>query len=398
MTSKLHNAENWRPATKLVRGGLERSPFGETCEALYLTQGYVYDCAEQAEQSFTGEVDHYVYSRYGNPTVTMFEDRLALLEGAKHCRGLASGMAAVYCALASQLKAGDRVVAATALFGACQYIINTVLPNFGIKTEFVDGTDLEAWERALSTPANAVFIETPSNPTLEIIDIEAVSKLAHKAGARVVIDNVFATPILQKPLELGADIVTYSATKHIDGQGRCLGGAVLCNDDAFMKDQFTPFFRNTGPSLSPFNAWILLKGLETLELRVARQCDNALAVAQFLETQPNIKRVLYPGLKSHPHHALAMKQMAKRGSTVVAFELNGGKAEAFAFLNALKMIDISNNLGDAKSLITHPATTTHQRLSDAQRAAMGIADALVRLSVGIEDIADIKDDLAGAMV
>lgn len=397
MTKKQQNTQNWRAATQLVRGGLSRSPFGETAEALYLTQGYVYDSAEQAEQSFTGAVDHYVYSRYGNPTVTMFEERLALLEGAKHCRGLASGMAAVYCALASQLKTGDRVVASTALFGSCQYIINTVLPNFGIESEFVDGPDLEAWERALSTPAQAVFIETPSNPALEIIDIEAVSKLAHKAGAKVVIDNVFATPILQKPLELGADIVVYSATKHIDGQGRCLGGAMLSNDEAYVKDQFTPFFRNTGPSLSPFNAWVLLKGLETLELRVARQCDNALAVARFLETQPGIKRVLYPGLKSHPQHALAMKQMAGRGSTIVAFELDGGKTEAFVFLNALKMIDISNNLGDAKSLITHPATTTHQRLSDEERAAMGVSDTLVRLSVGIEDIEDIKDDLSNAM-
>jgi len=397
MTTNDDKTKDWRPATKLVRGGLERSHHGEVSEALYMTQAYAYDSAEQAEQSFLGEVDHYVYSRYGNPTVTMFEERLRLLEGAEHCIGLSSGMAAVFCTLASQLKTGDRIVASTALFGACFHILANILPNYGIKTEFVEGTDLEAWEKALSTPAQAVFFETPSNPTLEILDIKAISDLAHKAGARVVVDNVFATPILQRPLELGADVVTYSATKHIDGQGRSLGGAVLSNDTQFMEKQLTPFYRNTGPSLSPFNAWVLLKGLETMDLRVSRQCDNAMAIAEFLSEQSSIERVLYPGLSSHPQHALAMTQMNGKGSTVVSFEVKGGKAEAFKTINALNIIDIANNLGDAKSLITHPATTTHQRLSDAERETMGIQPNLIRLSVGIEDVQDLKDDLAQAL-
>ena len=397
MTTHDDKTKNWRPATKLVRGGLERSHHGEVSEALYMTQAYAYESAEQAEQSFLGEVDHYVYSRYGNPTVTMFEERLRLLEGSTHCTALASGMAAVFCALASQLKTGDRVVASTALFGACFHIIANILPNYGIQADFVEGTDLDAWEKALSTPAQAVFIETPSNPTLSILDIKAISDLAHKAGAKVVVDNVFATPILQRPLELGADIVTYSATKHIDGQGRSLGGAVLSNDVHFMEKQLTPFYRNTGPSLSPFNAWVLLKGLETLDLRVGRQCENALTIATFLEGQSAIKRVLYPGLKSHPQFDLAMAQMSGRGSTVVSFEVKGGKAEAFKTINALNIIDIANNLGDAKSLITHPATTTHQRLSDSERETMGIQPNLVRLSVGIEDVQDLIDDLAQAL-
>jgi len=397
MTTHDDKTKNWRPATKLVRGGLERSHHGEVSEALYMTQAYAYESAEQAEQSFLGEVDHYVYSRYGNPTVTMFEERLRLLEGSTHCTALASGMAAVFCALASQLKTGDRVVASTALFGACFHIIANILPNYGIQADFVEGTDLDAWEKALSTPAQAVFIETPSNPTLSILDIKAISDLAHKAGAKVIVDNVFATPILQRPLELGADIVTYSATKHIDGQGRSLGGAVLSNDAHFMEKQLTPFYRNTGPSLSPFNAWVLLKGLETMDLRVGRQCENALTIATFLEGQSAIERVLYPGLKSHPQFDLAMTQMSGRGSTVVAFEVKGGKAEAFKTINALNIIDIANNLGDAKSLITHPATTTHQRLSDAERETMGIQPNLVRLSVGIEDVQDLIDDLAQAL-
>lgn len=389
--------KDWRPATKLVRGGLERSHHGEVSEALYMTQAYAYDSAEQAEQSFLGEVDHYVYSRYGNPTVTMFEERLRLLEGSTHCVSLASGMAAVFCALASQLKTGDRVVASTALFGACFHILANILPTWGIKTDFVDGTDLEAWEKALSTSAQAVFLETPSNPTLEILDIQAISDLAHKAGAKVIVDNVFATPILQRPLQLGADIVTYSATKHIDGQGRSLGGAVLSNDAHFMEKQLTPFYRNTGPSLSPFNAWTLLKGLETLDIRVDRQCKNALDIATFLEQLGSIERVNYPGLKSHAQYDLAMTQMSGLGSTVISFEVKGGKAAAFKTINALKIIDIANNLGDVKSLITHPATTTHQRLSDDQRTAMGIRENLVRLSVGIEDVQDLKDDLAQAL-
>jgi len=398
MTTNDDKTKNWRPATKLVRGGTTRSEHGEVSEALYMTQAYAYDSAEQAEQSFLGEVEHYVYSRYGNPTVTMFEERLRLLEGSTHCVGLASGMAAVFCALASQVKSGDRVVASTALFGACFHIIANILPNYGIDVEFVDGTNIEAWATALSKPATAIFIETPSNPTLAILDIQAISDLAHKAGAKVIVDNVFATPILQRPLELGADIVSYSATKHIDGQGRSLGGAVLSNDAHFMEKQLTPFYRNTGPSLSPFNAWVLLKGLETLDLRVSRQCDNALKIAEFLATQSNVKRVLYPGLKSHPQHDLAMKQMSGRGSTVVSFEVDGDKAKAFKTMNGLEIIDIANNLGDAKSLITHPATTTHQRLSDAERDSMGISQNLVRLSVGIEDVEDLKQDLGQALL
>jgi O-succinylhomoserine sulfhydrylase len=390
-------AKTWKPATKLVRGGLNRTEHGEVSEALFMTQAYAYDSAEQAEQSFTGEVEHYVYSRYGNPTVTMFEDRLKLLEGADHCVALASGMAAAFCALACQLKSGDRVVASRALFGACYHIIANILPTWGITVEFVDGADLNAWGLALAKPVNAVFIESPSNPTLEIIDIAAVAQLTHKAGGKLIVDNAFASPILQRPLDLGADIVSYSATKHIDGQGRSLGGAILSNDAHFIKKQLTPFYRNTGPSISPFNAWVLVKGLETLDLRVSRQCENALAIAQFLEGQNTVERVIYPGLKSHPQHELAMRQMDGRGGTLVTFEIKGGKAAAFKALNKLELIDIANNLGDAKSLITHPATTTHQRLGDAERAAMGITPGMVRLSLGIEDISDIQADLAQAL-
>ena len=394
MSNKHEN--KWRQATKLVRGGLDRSHHGELSEALFLTQAYAYDSAEQAEQSFNGEIDHYVYSRYGNPTVSMFENRLALLEGAKHCRGLASGMAAVYCSLVSQLKVGDRVVASRALFGGCEYVINTALPKFGVEVEFVDGSDLAQWKQALKKPVNAVFIETPANPTLEIIDIAKVANLTHKAGGKLIVDNAFASPILQKPLDLGADIVTYSATKHIDGQGRVLGGAILSNDTSFIEDELQPFYRNVGPSLSPFNAWVLVKSLETLELRVSRQAENALKVAKFLEKQKKIKRVLYPGLKSHPQHKLAMKQMSGSGGTVVSFEVDGGKKEVFKALNKLKVIDLANNLGDLKSMATHPATTTHQRLKPNQQAAMGITPSLVRLSVGIEDIADLQEDLKAA--
>lgn len=391
------DCQDWKPATKLVRGGLDRSEFGEVSEALFMTQAYAYDSPEQAEQSFKGEVEHYVYSRYGNPTVTMFEDRLKLLEGADYCVGLSSGMAAVFSTLASQLQAGDRVVASRALFGACYHVIAKILPTWGIEAEFVDGTDLNAWEAALSKPTQAVFLESPSNPTLEIIDIEAVAELTHRAGGKLVVDNAFASPVLQHPLDFGADIVTYSATKHIDGQGRSLGGAVLSNDRDFIEKQLTPFYRNTGPSLSPFNAWLLLKGLETLELRVTRQCENAMAVAAVLETQDTIQRVIYPGLKSHPQYNLAHKQMGRRGGTLVTFELKGGKNAAFAFLNKLKMIDIANNLGDAKSLVTHPATTTHQRLSEDERTAMGITQGMVRLSLGIEDARDIQADLEQAL-
>ncbi|NQU57462.1 MAG: aminotransferase class I/II-fold pyridoxal phosphate-dependent enzyme, partial [Rhodospirillales bacterium] len=361
MTTKKTDPQNWRPATQLVRGGLERSQFDETSEAIFMTSGYVYSSPEEAEQAFKGEKDRFVYSRYANPTVAMLEERLGLLEGAKFCNATASGMSAVFAALASQLKTGDRVVASRALFGSCHYIITELLPTYGIEGVLVDGSDLGQWARALSQPTNAVFLETPSNPTLEIIDIRAVCELAHKAGASVVIDNAFATPVLQKPLELGADVVIYSTTKHIDGQGRSMGGAILSNDQEFAEEKLKPFLRNTGPSASPFNAWLQLKGLETLDLRVEKMAANALEVAQFLETLNGINKVLYPGLESHPQHKLAMTQM-KSGSTIVSFQVPGGRDGAFKFLNGVDIIDISNNLGDSKSLITHPATTTHQRL------------------------------------
>jgi len=326
----------------------------------------------------------------------MFERRLAALEGAEYCVSFASGMAAMFASLACQLKSGDRVVAARALFGSCQYIINEQLPKFGIITEFVDGADLDAWTKALSKPTNAVFFESPSNPTLEIIDIKAVSELAHQAGAKVIVDNVFATPVLQSPLELGADIVMYSATKHIDGQGRTMGGAVLTNDQEYIEDSLTPFIRHTGPSLSPFNAWVLLKGLETIHLRVDQQSRNAAQVATFLETKSHVSQVLYPGLESHPDYALAIQQMSA-GGTMLSVEVKGGKKAAFAMLNAFKLIDISNNLGDSKTLATHPATTTHQRLADDERAHLGITDGLVRISIGLEDAADICDDFEQAL-
>ena len=381
----------WRPQTELVRGGQARSGFDETAEALYLTSGYVYSTAEEAGAAFKGDKDRFVYSRYANPTVSMFEQRLCLLEGAEACRATASGMGAVFASLLCQLKAGDRMVASRALFGSCHYIVSELLPRYGIDTQLVDGTDLDAWEKALAPGANCVFLETPSNPTLEIIDLKAVCDLAHGAGATVVVDNVFATPMLQRPLDFGADVVVYSATKHIDGQGRTLGGAIL-SSQAFILDHLQMFYRHTGPSMSPFNAWVMLKGLETLDLRVERHCANALAVATFLEQQPGVTRVLYPGLESHPQAALAKRQM-KGGSSLVAFEVEGGKARAFRLLNALGVIDISNNLGDAKSLITHPATTTHQRLPVEERAELGIGDGLLRLSVGLEDPADLIEDL-----
>lgn len=386
----------WRPATKLIRGGLKRSQFQETSEAIFATSGYVYENAEDAESAFKGEKQRYIYSRFSNPTVAMFEERLALLEGAELCRATASGMSAVFAALASFVKAGDRVVGPRALFGSCLYILTDILPRYGVETVIVDGTDLDQWEKALSKPTRAIFLETPSNPTLEVVDLPKVAAMAHAAGAMVLVDNVFASPILQKPLELGADVVVYSATKHIDGQGRVLGGAILGNHGEYMDEQLRMFVRHTGPSLSPFNAWVLLKGLETLELRIERHCKNATIAANFLESRNDISRTLYPGLKSHPQHELAMKQMSGPG-TIIAFEVAGGKAATFRFLNALRMIDVSNNLGDAKSLINHPATTTHQRLPEADRAKLGISDGLVRLSVGLEDAADIVDDLAQAL-
>jgi O-succinylhomoserine sulfhydrylase len=385
----------WRPRTRQVRAGLNRTGFSETSEALFLTSGYVYGSAQEAEESFDGTRDRMVYSRFKNPTVAVFEERLAAIEGAEAARATASGMAAVHAALMCLVSAGDRVVAANALFGSCQWIINDLMPRFGIAVEFVDGGDLAAWARALSRPTKAVFLETPSNPTLELIDLPAVCRLAHAAGATVVVDNVFATPVLQSPLELGADVVVYSATKHIDGQGRCLGGAIL-GSLAFCTDVLGPYLRHTGPAMSPFNAWVLLKGLETLDLRVERATANAERIARFLEGRAEVARTLYPGLASHSQHELARRQMRGFGS-MVAFELKGGKPAAYRLLDSLELIDISNNLGDAKSLICHPWTTTHQRLTPEQKLAMGIGEGMLRLSVGLEDADDLIDDLAAAL-
>ncbi len=386
-------AGSWREATKLVRAGLARSGFCETSEALFMTSGYVYASAEEAEEAFSGVRSRFVYSRYANPTVQMFEDRLAALEGAAFCKGTASGMAAVFGALACQLRAGDRVVASRALFGSCQYVVGEILPAFGIESAFVDGRDPAAWERALSRPAACVFLESPSNPMLEIVDLAHVCRLARAAGARTVIDNVFATPLLQHPFDFGADVVIYSATKHIDGQGRSLGGAVLTNDQDYLENKLIPFLRHTGPALSPFNAWLLLKGLETMELRVERQSANALALAEHLAASAAVGQVFYPQLPSHPQHDLAMRQMSA-GGTVLSFTLPGRKPAAFRFLNGLSLIDISNNLGDTKTLATHPATTTHQRLTAEERAVLGITDGTVRVSVGLEHIDDLCEDVS----
>ena len=387
--------KQWRPATRMVRGGTRRSEHGETSEAIFMTSGYVYGDAGEAEARFKGNAPGFVYSRFGNPTVAMFERRLALIEGADACKATSTGMAAVFASLMAQLRAGDHIVSSRALFGSCLYIVSELLPRYGIEVTLVDGTDLNQWRAAFRPDTRCVFLESPSNPGLEIIDLEKVAKMAHEVGARLVVDNVFATPLLQPAMRLGADIVVYSATKHIDGQGRCLGGAILSNQ-AFVDEELVPFLRHTGPSLSPFNAWALLKGLETLELRVDRMCANALDVATFLEGRSGVARVLYPGLTSHSQHALAKRQMSA-GGTIVSFDVAGGKNAAFAFLDRLCLVDISNNLGDSKSLITHPATTTHQRLSVEDRAALGIGDGLVRLSVGLEDVEDIKIDLAEAL-
>ena len=395
MTQQVSCNPRWRTATNLVRGGLTRSGFHETSEALYMTSGYVYDTAEEAEAAFSGDAERYIYSRYANPTLSMLEERLSLLEGAEACATTSSGMAAVFAALACQVETGDYVVASRALFGSCLYIITDILPRLGVETRVVDGTNLAEWEEALSRKTKCVFLETPTNPTLEIIDLAAVCELARAAGARIIVDNVFSTPMQQRPLQLGADIVIYSTTKHIDGQGRALGGAILC-DKEFHKEFVTPFMRHTGPAMSPFNAWICLKGLETLDLRVRQHCGNALSVAQFLEKQQGLKRVIYPGLPTHPQYDLAARQMSG-ASTMVTFELAGGKEAAFKFLNALEIIDLSNNLGDSKSLITHPQTTTHQRLSEEEREHLGIGGGLVRLSVGLEDPLDLQDDIGRAL-
>jgi O-succinylhomoserine sulfhydrylase len=392
---KKEQGQVWRPATRLVHEGTLRSQFGETSEAIFLNSGYVYDNAEQAERRFKGDEEGFVYSRYSNPTVDMFEKRMCALEGAEAARGTASGMAAVNASLFSFLKAGDHVVSARALFGSCRYIVEDLLPRFGVQTTLIDGRDLSAWEAAMRPNTRAVFFETPTNPVLELVDIEAVSKIAHRASALVVVDNVFATPMLQRPIPLGVDIVVYSATKHIDGQGRCLGGVVL-GTKAFIEDKLHTYLKQTGPSLSPFNAWVLLKALETLPLRVERQSASAAAVADFLAEQKEVVRVFYPGRDDHPQRELAKRQMAG-GGPMVAFEVKGGKREAFRFMNALRIFKITNNLGDAKSLVTHPSTTTHQRLKPEQRAELGIFDRSIRLSIGLEDVEDLKNDLDQAL-
>ena len=388
-TSRFH------PATTLVHGGQVRSQFGETAEALYLTSGFVYDNAEQAEATFKGEVEHFQYSRFGNPTVSMLEQRLALLEGAEACRVTATGMAAVHAAMLSHLKTGDRVVASRALFGSCHWIVSTLLPRYGVTTEFVDGTDLAQWRAALATPATMVLLESPSNPMLEMVDIRAVAELSHAAGAVVVVDNVFATPLLQKPFELGADVVVYSCTKHIDGQGRVLGGAVL-GRAKWVDEVLQPFIRNTGPAMSAFNAWLLLKGMETLSLRVDAMSRSAERIADTLAGHPGVARVWYPTRADHPARELSAAQMTG-GGTMVTFEVQGGKAGAFRFMNGLRLVAISNNLGDSKSLATHPATTTHYKIGPEERARLGITDGVIRLSVGLEDVRDLEADLLGAL-
>jgi O-succinylhomoserine sulfhydrylase len=385
----------WRPATRLVHEGTLRSQFGETSEAIFLNSGYIYRNAEQAEARFKGDEEGFVYSRYANPTVAMFEARMCALEGAEAARGTSSGMAAVAASLLSQLKAGDHVVSARALFGSCRYIVEDLLPRYGIESTLVDGRDLSAWEAAMRPTTRAVFFETPTNPVLELVDIEGVAAIAHKVGALVVVDNVFATPLLQRPMPLGADIVVYSATKHIDGQGRCLGGVVLGNKD-FIEEKLHNYLKHTGPSLSPFNAWVLLKGLETLPLRVDRHAASAAAIADFL-AEREVARVFYPGRADHPQAALAKRQM-QGGGPMVSFEVEGDKANAFRFLNALSIFKISNNLGDAKSLATHPSTTTHQRLSPEARAELGIFDRSLRLSIGLEDVEDLRADLDQALI
>jgi O-succinylhomoserine sulfhydrylase len=392
---KSRSPHTLRPATQLVHGGTMRSQFEETSEALFLTQGYLYDTMEQAEARFKGEDSGFIYSRFANPTVAMFERRMALLEGAGAARATASGMSAVTAALMGQLRAGDHIVAAKALFGSCLYVVEDLLPRFGVASTLVDGVDLAAWRAAMRPNTKTTFLETPTNPTMEVIDISGVAEIAHAHGATLVVDNVFATPLLQKPLALGADCVVYSATKHIDGQGRALGGVILASE-AFINEHVHNFLRQTGPCLSPFNAWVMLKSLETLPVRVEAQVRSAARIADYLAGHASVVRVLYPGRADHPQAALARRQMSG-GGTLVAFEVDGDKAATFAAANALSIIGISNNLGDAKSLITHPETTTHQRLKPDQRAALGIGPGLLRLSVGLEDVEDLIEDLGQAL-
>jgi O-succinylhomoserine sulfhydrylase len=386
---------SYRPETELVHAGILRSQFGETSEALFLTQGYVYESSVSAEKRFKNEEPGYQYSRFANPTVTMFEARIAALEGAEAARATATGMAAVTTALMGQVKAGDHIVSSKAVFGSCLYVVEEHLPRYGVASTLVDGRDLEQWRNAVRPNTKTFFLETPTNPALEVLDIKAIAEIAHAAGATLVVDNVFSTPLFQRPLALGADCVVYSATKHIDGQGRCLGGVVL-GSEKFINDNVAVLIRQTGPSLSPFNAWVLLKGLETLAVRVRRQTDTAAAVAVALAEHAKISRLIYPGRPDHPQADIVRAQM-HGGSTLVAFEVKGGKAAAFRVQDALKLIRISNNLGDAKSLITHPATTTHQRLTPAARAELGITDGLLRLSCGLEHPDDVVEDLLTAL-
>ncbi|SFM41604.1 O-succinylhomoserine sulfhydrylase [Bradyrhizobium sp. Rc3b] len=386
---------NYRPETRLVHSGTLRSQYGETSEALFLTQGYVYDSAEECEARFKGEDPGFIYSRYSNPTIAMFERRMIELEGAEAARSAATGMAAVTTAILAPLKAGDHVVASRALFGSCLYVVQDLLPRYGIETTLVDGANLDEWQRAVKPNTKTFFLESPTNPTLDVLDIPGIAEIAHKGGARLVVDNVFATPIWQSPLALGADVVVYSATKHIDGQGRCLGGIIL-SSEAFIAEHIHNFMRQTGPSISPFNAWVLLKGLETLGVRVRAQTDTAARIADVLASHPKISRLVFPGRADHPQAALVKKQM-RGGSTLVGFEVKGGKAAAFRVLNELKLAKISNNLGDAKSLVTHPATTTHQRLKPEDRAALGISEGFIRFSAGLEHADDLIEDLTAAL-
>ena len=388
-------ARRYRPETRLVHAGQLRSNFGETSEALYLTQGFVYDSAEQCAARFKGEEPGFLYSRFSNPTVAMFEARMAAFEGAEAARATASGMAAVTTALIAQLRAGDHVVAAKALFGSCRWVVEELLPRFGVGSTLVDGLDLAQWRAAVRPNTKTFFLESPTNPTLDVIDIAAVAEIAHAAGATLVVDNVFATPLWQSPLALGADCVVYSATKHIDGQGRCLGGIILSSEE-FIQKHVHQFLRQTGPAMSPFNAWVLLKGLETLHLRVRRQTETAAAVADALAEHRKIKRLIYPGRADHPQAETVRKQM-RAGSTLVAFEIDGDQTATFRFLNALELVAITNNLGDAKSLVTHPTTTTHQRLTPEQRAELGITEGVVRFSAGLEHPDDVIEDVLAAL-
>lgn len=395
MSKSPASTTHYRPETRLVHSGTLRSQYGETSEALFLTQGYVYNSAEECEARFKGEDPGFIYSRYSNPTIAMFERRMIELEGAEAARSAATGMAAVTTAILAPLKAGDHVVASRALFGSCLYVIQDLLPRYGIETTLVDGAELDQWQRALKPNTKTFFLESPTNPTLDVLDIPGIAEIAHSGGARLVVDNVFATPIWQSPLALGADVVVYSATKHIDGQGRCLGGIIL-SSEAFIAEHIHNFMRQTGPSISPFNAWVLLKGLETLGVRVRAQTDTAARIADVLASHSKIARLVYPGRADHPQAALVKKQM-RGGSTLVGFEVKGGKAAAFRVLNELKLAKISNNLGDAKSLVTHPATTTHQRLKPEDRATLGIGEGFIRFSAGLEHADDLIEDLTAAL-